>query len=533
LLYLCMKPFRTFIFFAAVFLLIALLALLIPDKGIGIGGGAKLSFLSFSDLSRQDTSASDEWVNQLLEDFSLSDDPESDQGTDLLVLSTVEEGNTGKNAVEDPVPLEGAREEQSPEEQSPEEQSSAEESSAEEGPGEPQVKAANVDSLKSAIHRIQFPEGQARLLYPYFRKLGKIASGQTRQTRILHFGDSQIENNRMTALIRYRLQKHFGGSGIGLVQAIPLYSRSLAYDQDQSGDWLRYTYFGKRDSTIMHNSYGIMGAFASVPGPTKAEKWPYLHYTFNTARRSGKVSRIRIYLHSYVDSAKVALQINGSVSDTLHYRDGFGMADYRHPGPIRDALLSFHLPEGGRIYGISFESGGGLQVDNIAMRGGSGLIFTAMDRSSQEAMLDDLSPGLILLQFGGNVVPYMNSRYYERAFKKQFAFFRKLCPDAPVILIGPADMSMREDGVFVSYPNLEKIRDALKNAALESGAAFWDLYEAMGGYNSMPSFVHSDPPLASTDYVHFSGTGINLIAEMFYNALMLEYKNFEEERSSK
>jgi lysophospholipase L1-like esterase len=315
------------------------------------------------------------------------------------------------------------------------------------------------------------------------------------------------------------------------MQAIPLYSRSLAYDQDQSGDWLRYTYFGKRDSTIMHNSYGIMGAFASVPGPPKADKWPYLHYTFNTARRSGKISRIRIFLHSYVDSALVALQINGSVHDTLHYRDGFGIADYRHPGPIKDALLSFHLPEGGRIYGISFESGAGLQVDNIAMRGGSGLIFTAMDRKSQESMLDHLSPGLILLQYGGNVVPYMNARYYQRAFKKQFDFFKSVCPDVPIILIGPADMSIREDGVFVTYPNLEKIRDALKSAALESGAGFWDLYEAMGGDNSMPSFVHSDPPLASKDYVHFSGTGINLIAEMFYNALMLEYKEFEKERS--
>ena len=502
MLYLRMKPFRTFIFFAAVFLLIALLALLIPEKGIPMGGKAKLTFISFSDLSRPDSLAADQKVAQLMEDFSLSDDPESDQGTDLLLL---------------------AEEREEPE---------GEEEEAEIEKYEPQVKPANVDSLKKAIHRIQFPEDQRRLLYPYFQKLDQIASGRTRHTRILHFGDSQIENNRMTALIRYRLQKHFGGSGIGLMQAIPLYSRSLAYDQDQSGDWLRYTYFGKRDSTIMHKSYGIMGAFASVPGPTKAEKWPYLHYKFNTARRSGQVSRIRIFLHSYVDSARVALQINGTIYDTLHYRDGFGLADYRHPGPIKEALLSFHLPEGGRIYGISFESGGGLQVDNIAMRGGSGLIFTAMELGSQKAMLDHLSPGLILLQYGGNVVPYMNARYYQRAFKKQFDFFKRVCPDVPIILIGPADMSLREDGVFVTYPNLEKIRDALKNAALESGAGFWDLYEAMGGHNSMPSFVHADPPLASSDYVHFSGTGINLIAEMFYNAMMLEYKEFEKERIS-
>jgi hypothetical protein len=85
----------------------------------------------------------------------------------------------------------------------------------------------------------------------------------------------------------------------------------------------------------------------------------------------------------------------------------------------------------------------------------------------------------------------------------------------------------------VTYPGLEKIRDALKSAALESGFGFWDLYEAMGGYNSMASFVHADPPLASADYVHFTGTGINLMAEMFYNALMLEFNEFNNKQGTK
>ena len=492
MLYLCMKPIRTFIFFAAVLLLISLVALVVPDKGIGIGGDLRLSFLSFSDLSSRDSIEAGEKVEQLLAGSIITDDPESDQGTDLYLVTQVEEQED-----------------------------------------EPQVIPVNADSLKNQIHRITFPEEGTELLHAYFKRLDRISSGHTRRTRILHFGDSQIENNRMTALIRYRLQKHFGGSGTGLVQAIPLYSRSLSYNQEQTGDWLRYTYFGKRDSTINHKSYGIMGAFASVP-MMKGGDWPSLHYSFNTLRRSGQVSRIRIYMHSYVDSASVALQINDGYADTLAYlSDGYSVADYRHHEGIKEAKLSFQLPEGGRIYAISFESGGGLQVDNIAMRGGSGLIFTGMDWSTQKAMLDNLSPGLILLQYGGNVVPYMNAAYYERAFKRQLQFFKAACPDIPIIVIGPADMSRKEEGVFVTYPGLERIRDALKNAALESGFGFWDLYEAMGGENSMPSFVHADPPLASTDYIHFTGTGINLMAEMFYNALMLEFDDFNTQKDTR
>ena len=106
----------------------------------------------------------------------------------------------------------------------------------------------------NSISRLEFPEDEPDLLDPFFRKLEGLRDGSVPRTRILHFGDSQIENDRMTALIRYRLQSHFGGSGTGLVPAIPLYSGHMAYTQEEEGEWLRYTFFGNRDTTLMHNS---------------------------------------------------------------------------------------------------------------------------------------------------------------------------------------------------------------------------------------------------------------------------------------
>ncbi|MCK4881253.1 MAG: hypothetical protein KAS82_11345, partial [Bacteroidales bacterium] len=285
--------------------------------------------------------------------------------------------------------------------------------------------------------------------------------------------------------------------------------------------------------TISHKSYGIMGAFASVPLP-RDDRWPMLFYRFNTSRRSGHVQRIRVFMHSYVDSASVAFRVNDQFYDTLRgLPDGFSVADFRHFEEVKDVRICFNLPEGGRIYGISFESEGGVQMDNIAMRGGSGLIFTSMNRGTQQSMLDHLSPGLILLQYGGNVVPYLEPGYYRRAFKRQLQFFKEVCPGIPVIVIGPSDMSVRENGHFTTYPGLEAIRDALRDAALESGFGFWDLYEAMGGQNSMASFVDADPPLANPDFVHFNNLGINLVSEMFYNALMVEYREFEIQKSGR
>jgi hypothetical protein len=54
------------------------------------------------------------------------------------------------------------------------------------------------------------------------------------------------------------------------------------------------------------------------------------------------------------------------------------------------------------------------------------------------------------------------------------------------------------------------------------------MYKAMGGKNSMPSWVFAEPPLASDDFVHFNPRGAKTIAQMFYNAFILEYHRFEK-----
>jgi len=495
-----MRPFRILIFFAATGVLLLIISLALPEEGISINEDFRISFFSVSDLfqrAEQDTSLRKAEVERLISTSAVTDDPEAEAGYDPLVppgLFTTPDSL--EPAAADP------------------------------------VRPVNTDSLISSVFRLQFAPGQKTLLDPFFRKLDELRAGTIRRTRIIHFGDSQIENDRMTSLIRYRLQQHFGGSGTGLIPAIPLYAGHLAFEQEQSGRWLRYTFFGKRDTSIMHNRYGVMGAFASVP--IAGEELPSLHFRFNTERRTGRCNRIRVFLHSCVMDASLILQVNDSIRVTLSsLHDGYNVAELNAGTRVKELSILADFPEGGRIYGISFETDRGLQVDNIAMRGSAGLLFSKLDREQLQAMMEDLSPGLLLLQFGGNVVPYLeDADYYRRAFARELRFIRGLCPGVPVIVIGPSDMSIKQRGRFKTYPNIEPIRDALKTAALESGYAFWDLYEAMGGYNSMPSFVEADPPLASSDYVHFTPRGANLVAEMLYNALMLEYRKYSSENGS-
>ena len=81
-------------------------------------------------------------------------------------------------------------------------------------------------------------------------------------------------------------------------------------------------------------------------------------------------------------------------------------------------------------------------------------------------------------------------------------------------------MATNVDGVMQTYPELPRIVQALKTCCLENNIAYWDLYAAMGGYNSMTQWVNVSPPLAGSDYVHFTPRGADYAAEMLYKSLM-------------
>ena len=67
--------------------------------------------------------------------------------------------------------------------------------------------------------------------------------------RVMHYGDSQIECDRITSYIRNKLQIRFKGMGPGLLPAIQPYGSFFSIDQINTGNWKRFTVFGKVDTT--------------------------------------------------------------------------------------------------------------------------------------------------------------------------------------------------------------------------------------------------------------------------------------------
>ena len=145
---------------------------------------------------------------------------------------------------------------------------------------------------------------------------------------------------------------------------------------------------------------------------------------------------------------------------------------------------------------MSLDGHYGVNVDNIPIRGSSGTFFSQIDGNSISLTAKTLNVRLIMLEFGGNMMPSItqnNIQNYMDILARQINYFHKVCPQAKVILIGPADMSTKIRGNLQTYPLLPTLVEEMKNTALASGAGFWDMYEVMGGENSMIQWVKNNP----------------------------------------
>lgn len=478
-----MKPYKILLFLLSVYILIFIISFFFPENGIKISQDIKLNFISPKEIfdTRKIIYAD---ISDIIENTKVKED-------------TISEDN-------DTVPAADAN-------------------------------LINTGSLENLIHHIQFPDKNKAVLYNFFRNIEKNKG----LIRILHYGDSQIEGDRITAFLRNKIQARFGGSGAGLLPVINIHKYSLSVNQSESENWKKYTIAGKKDSLLRHNRYGLLGNFARfAPLPEEKELndtsvyegWLKLKLSKNSFINTRYYKKCKIYYGYNRDTVIAGLIVNDSLirTDTLVPNESLQVLQWDVERSPKELIINFRGKDSPDIYAVALDNVRGIAVDNIPMRGSAGLDFTRMNQSLLKRMYKDLNVKLLILEFGVNVVPNIKDdyTYYENWFYSQLKALKALDPDLSIIVIGLSDMSRKVKDHYESYPNIGKIRDAQRNAAFRAGCAFWDIYEAMGGQNSMPSWVFADPPLGQKDFTHFTPTGAMFAAQMFYNAFIYEYNEY-------
>jgi hypothetical protein len=391
------------------------------------------------------------------------------------------------------------------------------------------------DSLKNIYQSIEYPPGADTVLYSFFRTLKNIQE-QKSLVRILHYGDSQIEGDRITSYFRNQMQKQFGGDGIGMIPVVPLNSASISYVYDISDNWKRHSILNNH-SAANNQNYGVLGSFfrftdSGITTTEEKQGWIYLKYPNISYSKAFKFGRCKLIMSGNRFPVYIELKKKQKLLDADFYPPvkELKVIDWKVDTGARDLMISIKGKDSPDLYAISLDSQTGIAVDNIPLRGSSGLEFTQLFKSPYNKIIKILNVKLVIMQFGVNAASALagNIGNYERAYLKQLNALHQSDPSLSIIVIGISDLSQNTTKGYVTHEAVEKIRDAQKRAAFAAGCAFWDSYSAMGGKNSMPSWVFAHPPLAQKDFIHFNPMGAKLIGEMFYRSVMKEYDKFLE-----
>lgn len=406
------------------------------------------------------------------------------------------------------------------------------------------TKEIDLEELKKMVTPLEYPENNPHALDKFFAKLSNI-TGENK-IRIMHYGDSQIEGDRITAYLRNKLQGRYGGYGMGLCSPVAVYSQ-FSMKQENSPNWNRHTGFGVMDPAVEEKKFGPMIAFNRFAPITdslwqrpdaKMSAWLSFSKSDIGYGNTGKFKEVYVYYGNCREKCKISVLSNDIVlvTDSLQMGENLHVFKYTSSEYLDNVKLEFEGYDSPDIYGVSFEDASGIYVDNIALRGSSGTVFSTTNGNLLIQSFAYLGTDLFILQFGGNSVPYIEDKksaeQFGNYFYYQLAFLKNAVPDACFIVIGPSDMATKIKDDFETYPNLENIISELKKATHKAGGVYWDMYKAMGGKNSMSAWVTADPPLAGTDYIHFTPYGTSVISNMFYNAFVLEATDYTERKKN-
>ena len=385
----------------------------------------------------------------------------------------------------------------------------------------------NVDSVLTAVEetpdKILLPNDDITFFDSFFRRIEGAADSSI--IRVLHYGDSQIEMDRISQDFRDALQERFGGIGTGMFPALSNVP-SASIQRYSNGGFTQYTMYG--DSTTQragHNRYGPMAQVVKMEGGGTITLRASSSKTAKERTKTFQTVSILYGRPSGNFSARVTSDTLRPKATIVKGESGTTLMRWDFGRPVDKARIV--LNGNAEIYGITADGASGVAVDNIPLRGCSGTIFKVITKPLMEESMAMENVGLIILQFGGNYMPVANSSErisgYCTKIAEQIQYFHQVAPEAKILFIGPSDMGTSRGGRIVTRPRLPEMVDSLKATALRNDAAYWDLFQMMGGENSMVQWVKHNPPLAGADYTHFTPLGAQKVGEAFSRSFLTYY----------
>lgn len=379
--------------------------------------------------------------------------------------------------------------------------------------------------VKYDSNHLKFPDGRANFEIFYDKLYNTISTGKS-QINIVQYGGSHIQADIFSGECRTRFQSFEGGLNAGRGFVFPY---RLAHTNTPYGYYFRYSGNWSSTRNVENRetcNLGMAGISARTEDTLSSltlliEPENDLDYSFN---------RLKIY-HD-VNSASYSIRMDSNLVDSQKVFVNEGYTQF-YLNKYTDSLyIEFYKADSTQtyfqLYGINLETEeAGIVYHNLGINGAATASFLRCDR--MELDLKSIKPDLIIFGIGINDAygKNFNQQLFENRYDSLVARVKAANPDVAIIFVSNNDSYIRK-----RYLNRNgiKVQESMYRLAKKHNAAVWDMFEIMGGLNSI--VVWEKEYLAKRDKVHFTRTGYILLGDLLFDAVVRDYGDYLETKSS-
>lgn len=350
----------------------------------------------------------------------------------------------------------------------------------------------------------------------FFYKLNRLKNDPQKKISVVHIGDSHIQGDFMTAIVRQGLQSYFGNAGRGLVfpQRLAKSNAPLDIISSSVNTWaynrLVYTK-NQPEAGLSGFAIATTGNIAQLNlGLKNDEKFsavtlitdddPENKWSVST----GEAGFYRYYLPDSSNSFYTYTTLDSPVNNLT-----ISSVPTAHTKSFYGAVLH--------------NNGGGVQVHTIGVNG------ARYDHYNQSGLfwqqLPLLQADLYIVSLGTNEAQAraFNEAQFEDNLQTFIQKIKSVSPNANILIttapdsykLGKSNLVLRQLNSFLTtYCNVNKI-------------SLYNLYQVGGGYGSAYRWIRSG--LINRDRVHYTVEGYRVHGELLWQAIANRYNSLFSE----
>jgi hypothetical protein len=369
-------------------------------------------------------------------------------------------------------------------------------------------------------------ENDSSGLAPFYEKLYQLENRNIKKVTIVHIGDSHIQADFFSGMLRQLLQTRFGNAGRGLVfpYKVARTNEPSSYQSSSNVSWeTKRNIFLNNPLPIGISGITLKSMDSSAALSLTVYDQAGLDYGFN---------KLSIFHDKGVNAYDFMLyegpDIVGFVNSNLLTGGDF-VSTVQFDKPKKNITLKAYKRDSSQTYTQLY----GLLLENEA----PGILYNATGVNGAECrhcsaskyffdQLAYLEPDLAIISLGTNEAfprGFEQVRFVSQldSLVKQL---RRAKPEVPILFTCPADSYRKK----YKNPDMKIARKSIVDYCMANNLAYWDLYEIMGGYGSMSKWKAKS--LAAPDKVHFSRGGYELQGKLLNSALLDGYTYYKKRR---